>query len=190
MTDQLSPAERALRDAAFEYHRSPHKGKIAVTPTKPLSNQRDLSLAYSPGVAYPCLAIQQDPSLAADFTALPQRCPGYAPQARAQAPPAPTPKTESQTDLDRAQTEEQLAQPTLKDNIMIVTDTGGSAFTPCPAGSYLARCVQLIDLGTQASNFEGQEKRARSEVRNFSFVPKCLSFLKRCRSSSVSFSFS
>ena len=44
---------------------------------------------------------------------------------------------------------------------MIVTDTGGSAFTPCPAGSYLARCVQLIDLGTQASNFEGQEKRAR-----------------------------
>jgi malate dehydrogenase (oxaloacetate-decarboxylating)(NADP+) len=69
MTDQLSPAERALRDAAFEYHRSPHKGKIAVTPTKPLSNQRDLSLAYSPGVAYPCLAIQQDPSLAADFTA-------------------------------------------------------------------------------------------------------------------------
>jgi malate dehydrogenase (oxaloacetate-decarboxylating)(NADP+) len=64
----MTPAEQALRDAALEYHRSPSKGKIAVTPTKPLSNQRDLSLAYSPGVAYPCLAIQADPSKAADYT--------------------------------------------------------------------------------------------------------------------------
>ena len=64
----MTPAEQALRDAAFEYHRSPNKGKIAVVPTKPLSNQRDLSLAYSPGVAFPCLAIQQDPSLAAEYT--------------------------------------------------------------------------------------------------------------------------
>ena len=64
----LSAAEQALRDAALEYHRAPTRGKIAVTPTKPLSNQRDLSLAYSPGVAYACLAIEQDPSLAADYT--------------------------------------------------------------------------------------------------------------------------
>src|SRR6478672_8897809 len=64
----LSPAEQALRDAALEYHRSPVRGKIAVTPTKPLMNQRDLSLAYSPGVAYACLAIEKDPTLAADFT--------------------------------------------------------------------------------------------------------------------------
>ncbi len=64
----LSDAEQALRDAALDYHRSPNRGKIAVTPTKPLTNQRDLSLAYSPGVAYPCLAIEQDPNLAADFT--------------------------------------------------------------------------------------------------------------------------
>ena len=64
----MTPAEQALRDAAFEYHRSPTKGKISVTPTKPLSNQRDLSLAYSPGVAYPCLAIQENPALAADYT--------------------------------------------------------------------------------------------------------------------------
>ena len=64
----LSDAEQALRDAAFEYHRLPSRGKISVSPTKPLSNQRDLSLAYSPGVAYPCLAIEQDPSLAADYT--------------------------------------------------------------------------------------------------------------------------
>jgi malate dehydrogenase (oxaloacetate-decarboxylating)(NADP+) len=64
----MTPAEQALRDAALEYHRTPNKGKIAVVPTKPLSNQRDLSLAYSPGVAFPCLAIQQDPSLAAEYT--------------------------------------------------------------------------------------------------------------------------
>ena len=64
----MTPAEQALRDAAFEYHRTPSRGKIAVTPTKPLSNQRDLSLAYSPGVAYPCLAIEEDPATAAEYT--------------------------------------------------------------------------------------------------------------------------
>jgi malate dehydrogenase (oxaloacetate-decarboxylating)(NADP+) len=64
----LTTAEQALADAAFEYHRTPTRGKISITPTKPLANQRDLSLAYSPGVAYPCLAIQDDPSLAADYT--------------------------------------------------------------------------------------------------------------------------
>ncbi len=64
----LSAAEQELRDAAREYHRTPTRGKISVTPTKPLSNQRDLSLAYSPGVAYPCLDIQADPSLAAEYT--------------------------------------------------------------------------------------------------------------------------
>src|SRR3954464_14959315 len=68
-TAALSPAELALRDAALEYHRSPVRGKISVTPTKPLSNQRDLSLAYSPGVAYACLAIEADPALAHDYTA-------------------------------------------------------------------------------------------------------------------------
>ncbi|KAF1023829.1 MAG: NADP-dependent malic enzyme [Paracidovorax wautersii] len=68
MSKQLSPAEQALREAALEYHRTPVRGKIAVMPTKPLSNQRDLSLAYSPGVAYPCLDIQADPSLAAEYT--------------------------------------------------------------------------------------------------------------------------
>ncbi|WP_293998515.1 NADP-dependent malic enzyme [Sphaerotilus sp.] len=68
MTQPLSPAELALRDAALDYHRSPVRGKIAVTPLKPLMNQRDLSLAYSPGVAYPCLAIEKDPSLAAEYT--------------------------------------------------------------------------------------------------------------------------
>ena len=68
MAQNLSTAEQALRDAARDYHRSPSRGKIAVTPTKPLSNQRDLSLAYSPGVAYPCLDIQANPALAAEYT--------------------------------------------------------------------------------------------------------------------------
>ncbi|CAN5776782.1 NADP-dependent malic enzyme [soil metagenome] len=68
MAAELSPAEQALRDAAREYHRSPVRGKISITPTKPLLNQRDLSLAYSPGVAYPCLDIQADPSKAAEYT--------------------------------------------------------------------------------------------------------------------------
>ncbi len=65
---EISAAEAALRDAALEYHRAPTRGKIAVLPTKALANQRDLSLAYSPGVAYACLAIQEDPSLAAEYT--------------------------------------------------------------------------------------------------------------------------
>jgi malate dehydrogenase (oxaloacetate-decarboxylating)(NADP+) len=68
MNKPLSPAELALRDAARDYHRLPTRGKISVNATKPLSNQRDLSLAYSPGVAYPCLDIEADPSLAADYT--------------------------------------------------------------------------------------------------------------------------
>ncbi len=67
-TTELSAAEAALREAALEYHRTPTRGKISVQPTKPLSNQRDLSLAYSPGVAYACLAIEADPSLAAEYT--------------------------------------------------------------------------------------------------------------------------
>ena len=65
----LTPAQAALRDAARNYHRQPTRGKVAVVPTKPLSNQHDLSLAYSPGVAYPCLDIQANPTLAAEYTA-------------------------------------------------------------------------------------------------------------------------
>ena len=45
----LTPAQAALRDAARNYHLQPTRGKVAVVPTKPLSNQHDLSLAYSPG---------------------------------------------------------------------------------------------------------------------------------------------
>jgi malate dehydrogenase (oxaloacetate-decarboxylating)(NADP+) len=60
--------DEPLRKAALEYHRLPTPGKIAVTPTKGLINQRDLALAYSPGVAYACLAIKDDPNEAAALT--------------------------------------------------------------------------------------------------------------------------
>jgi len=57
------------RDEALEYHRQGRPGKIAVVPTKPLSNARDLALAYSPGVAEPCLEIKRDPEEAYAYTA-------------------------------------------------------------------------------------------------------------------------
>ncbi|HVX40852.1 MAG TPA: NADP-dependent malic enzyme [Gemmatimonadaceae bacterium] len=57
------------RQEALDYHANGRPGKIAVVPTKPLTNQRDLSLAYSPGVAEPCLEIKQDPDLAYTYTA-------------------------------------------------------------------------------------------------------------------------
>jgi malate dehydrogenase (oxaloacetate-decarboxylating)(NADP+) len=60
--------EEKLRDAALDYHRRPTPGKISVSPTKGLTNQRDLSLAYSPGVAYACLAIKDNPLESASLT--------------------------------------------------------------------------------------------------------------------------
>jgi malate dehydrogenase (oxaloacetate-decarboxylating)(NADP+) len=57
------------RNAALDYHRYPRPGKIAVTPTKALTNQQDLSLAYSPGVAWACEAIVENPADAALYTA-------------------------------------------------------------------------------------------------------------------------
>jgi malate dehydrogenase (oxaloacetate-decarboxylating)(NADP+) len=60
--------EKLLRDAALDYHRAPTPGKISIAPTKGLTNQHDLSLAYSPGVAYACLAIRDNPQEAATLT--------------------------------------------------------------------------------------------------------------------------
>jgi malate dehydrogenase (oxaloacetate-decarboxylating)(NADP+) len=57
------------RQDALDYHANGRPGKIAVVPTKPLANQRDLSLAYSPGVAEPCLEIERDTDLAYTYTA-------------------------------------------------------------------------------------------------------------------------
>ncbi len=60
---------RQLREAALYYHRNPKPGKIAVTPIKQLTNQYDLSMAYSPGVAFACEEIVADPREAATLTA-------------------------------------------------------------------------------------------------------------------------
>ena len=57
------------REEALDYHARGRPGKIAVVPTKPLNNQRDLALAYSPGVAEPCLEIKKDPEQAYAYTA-------------------------------------------------------------------------------------------------------------------------
>jgi malate dehydrogenase (oxaloacetate-decarboxylating)(NADP+) len=58
-----------LRRSALEYHKLSSPGKLTIVPTKPMNTQRDLALAYSPGVAVPCLEIEQDPSKAFDYTA-------------------------------------------------------------------------------------------------------------------------
>ncbi|MBL0932068.1 MAG: NADP-dependent malic enzyme [Alphaproteobacteria bacterium] len=62
-------ADDKLREAALEYHRLPQPGKLAVVATKPLANQRDLALAYSPGLAAACEAIVADPAQPATVTA-------------------------------------------------------------------------------------------------------------------------
>ncbi len=59
---------KVTKEAALKYHSSGRPGKIEVVPTKPHSTQNDLSLAYSPGVAEPCLEIEKDPQLAYDYT--------------------------------------------------------------------------------------------------------------------------
>ncbi len=61
--------EDSKRTDALNYHKEGRPGKIQVVPTKPYSTQRDLSLAYSPGVAIPCLEIEKDQQLAYDYTA-------------------------------------------------------------------------------------------------------------------------
>jgi malate dehydrogenase (oxaloacetate-decarboxylating)(NADP+) len=61
--------KKILPEEALTYHSGGRKGKIQVVPTKPTDTQRDLSLAYSPGVAYPCKEIQRDPLLAYEYTA-------------------------------------------------------------------------------------------------------------------------
>jgi malate dehydrogenase (oxaloacetate-decarboxylating)(NADP+) len=61
--------EDSIRRAALAYHRLPRPGKLAIVPTKPMATQRDLALAYSPGVAAACEAIVGDPAAALDYTA-------------------------------------------------------------------------------------------------------------------------
>src|ERR1700744_4369325 len=56
-------------DEALPFHARPKPGKLEIQPTKPMATQRDLSLAYSPGVAVPVLRIAENPALAYDYTA-------------------------------------------------------------------------------------------------------------------------
>jgi len=66
---QMKPSSETLDESALKYHRVPRPGKLEIQPIKPLGTQRDLSLAYSPGVAAPCLEIAKDPTTALDYTA-------------------------------------------------------------------------------------------------------------------------
>jgi malate dehydrogenase (oxaloacetate-decarboxylating)(NADP+) len=68
-SDKKEELRQQLRLAALEYHEYPRPGKISVTPTKQLTTQRDLALAYSPGVAAPCEEIVLDPAAAYKYTA-------------------------------------------------------------------------------------------------------------------------
>jgi len=61
--------KKSFKKDALDFHSHGRPGKLEITPTKPLTTQRDLSLAYSPGVAEPCLAIEADPYTAYDYTA-------------------------------------------------------------------------------------------------------------------------
>lgn len=71
--DKLTPKnptdQEQFEQSALHYHANPIPGKISVTPTKAIANQRDLALAYSPGVAVPCLEIEKDPKKASLYTA-------------------------------------------------------------------------------------------------------------------------
>ncbi len=67
--DHSGTDKEQFEQAALHYHQFPRPGKISVTPIKQMANQRDLALAYSPGVAVPCLEIERDPKLAAKYTA-------------------------------------------------------------------------------------------------------------------------
>jgi len=69
MTTDVSEQQRqALREAALHFHEYPKPGKLEIQPTKPLGNQRDLALAYSPGVAAPCEEIAENPEKVTNYT--------------------------------------------------------------------------------------------------------------------------
>lgn len=68
-TETNKNARDTLRQAALTYHEVPRPGKLEIRATKPLANGRDLSLAYSPGVAEACLEIKDDPANASRYTA-------------------------------------------------------------------------------------------------------------------------
>ncbi|MEW6145953.1 MAG: malic enzyme-like NAD(P)-binding protein [Thermodesulfobacteriota bacterium] len=68
MSNSADDKEKEMKQAALDYHSVGRKGKLEVVPTKPCLTQWDLSLAYSPGVAEPCMEIYRDPHLAYEYT--------------------------------------------------------------------------------------------------------------------------
>ncbi|UFH31153.1 NADP-dependent malic enzyme [Chryseobacterium sp. C-71] len=68
MSNKTNRDEKNFNQAALDYHKAEPKGKIEVIPSKPHSSQRDLSLAYSPGVAVPCMEIHHNPETVYDYT--------------------------------------------------------------------------------------------------------------------------
>ena len=68
MSEDMSEQRIELRQAALHFHEYPRPGKLEIAPTKPLGNQRDLALAYSPGVAAPCEEIADNPEAATRYT--------------------------------------------------------------------------------------------------------------------------
>ena len=69
MSSTDKPESRVTEEEALQFHSRGRPGKLEIAPTKPLTTAHDLSLAYSPGVAFPCLHIERDPALAYDYTA-------------------------------------------------------------------------------------------------------------------------
>src|SRR3569623_2739145 len=68
MTSEIDAQLKARREAALHFHEFPKPGKLDIQPSKPLGNQRDLSLAYSPGVAAPCEVIAEEPEAVFKYT--------------------------------------------------------------------------------------------------------------------------
>src|SRR6188768_3453125 len=68
MSSDMTEQRKALREAALHFHEHPKPGKLEIQPTKPLGNQRDLALAYSPGVAAPSEEIAANPDTVTKYT--------------------------------------------------------------------------------------------------------------------------
>lgn len=92
---------------------------------------------------------------------LPQRCPGFAPLTT-------EPRTESRPSTTESRPSTSNPSIEHEESEMIVSENaGGSTFTPCPPGSYLARCVRLVDLGTQQTEYQGESKSAHKVLLAF-----------------------
>lgn len=92
---------------------------------------------------------------------LPQRCPAFAPL-------APEPKTDDRPNTTESRPSQSTLSTDPEEPEMIVSENaGGSTFTPCPPGSYLARCVRLVDMGTQQTEYQGETKSARKVLLAF-----------------------